>query len=155
MIIQYITIMWRSDLTKYSKIYRLSYWGQAQIISDEPSPVHTPDIIANRNQFVIDYDIKKSLNYHQQPNYLSDYIIYLLNKSNERRDLFDHVEAYRTADNRIVIITSPYNPNPPTRPEFKSTYKLYNEHAHTFVQVTTRKEIQAFNSQHSARYYRR
>ena len=92
---------WR-DYTNYPKIYKDCYWGYFQseitngILEHEPNK----EIVKNRNEFITKYNIIKS----------NDNIPRLieLNFLNRINYKVDHLESYKTRDNKIIILSSPY-----------------------------------------------
>lgn len=109
------------ELTKYSLIYKKTYWGKIDYEDD------LEKIIKNRNMFIDNLNIIKYL--IKVPQYVSnEYINY---------DFIDHVEVYLTNDKKYIIISSPYN-------EYKEQYykykwikinKLYNNNSHTWMKI--------------------
>jgi len=89
--------------TRYPKIFDV-YWGNFSSCEYEDGTFRNmPDeqIIQNRNEFVHSYLIKSGA-----PSKFNDYI---RNYSEWRLyGYIDHVERYKTHDNKIVIISSPY-----------------------------------------------
>lgn len=86
------------ERTKHPKIYACSYWGHFKN-EDE-----SPEIIDNRNNFVTEYNIKS---YYRMPKYMT-------RKHEQKLDLntknkIDHIETYKTRDNKCVIVNSPYH----------------------------------------------
>ena len=136
-----------SDFTDHPQMYGKSYWGQDEVSTNQTTgQKNEPEelIVKNRNKFAAEHDLYKALNYDQRPNYLQDYITSLSNGA--CRELFDHVEAYLSRNGSIVIITSPYSPNPPQHEDFTPTDTLYCEYTpHSYVHVTTKQDVLSRN----------
>jgi len=116
-----------SNYTKHAKIFNNSYWGAfvgsaAQNIND------------NRNDFVKEFGIKGY--YHRMPKYI-------FNKAHDPYCKYkrDHVETYKTKDNRCIIVNSPYHVSEEEEQKILAQgyikYKpLYNDMATTYIFVT-------------------
>jgi hypothetical protein len=92
------------DLTNYPRIYGETYWGGFK--SDVNSKFANPEIINNRNRFITDHNIVKSVTYcRTEPKF-----IYNLVDVNIHYYL-DHVERYRMANGDYILISSPYTDN--------------------------------------------
>lgn len=121
------------ELTNHSNIYKSVYWGNFQYDQSIANIIH------NRNRFINDFNIKSV----KSVNIISDYCYHHANGYYHR--LFDHIETYKTNDNKFIIVISPYgNENDFNRDidvnEFKiklgfeQIYPLYDD-ATTFVKV--------------------
>ena len=64
----------------------------------------------------------------------------------KHRQFFDHIEAYRTNDNNVIIITSPYYPDPPVVEGFRKIYNLYSDSSSTYIQTISKQDINMFNN---------
>jgi hypothetical protein len=92
------------DYTNYPKIYKECYWenfssmiGKDGVVVDEPNS----QIVKNRNEFIIKYNITGQGEIPRliELNFLGRNIIdYNI----------DHIECYKTRDDKIIIISSPY-----------------------------------------------
>jgi hypothetical protein len=116
-----------SDCTNYPKIFRNTYWGKFTYgdsgINDNYKEMKM--IVDNRNQFVVDYQIKERV---YTPETLSKFV-------NECR-LLDHTEIYKTRKGGYIIITSPYRKEDGLlNIGFQEYNKLYCGHAHTYILV--------------------
>jgi len=117
------------NLTDYPKIYRTTYWGNFRYREDN---FISKDIIENRNNFIKDFDIKshgKSL-----PKYM-------LNKCHKHINVGDHVEKYKTNDNKLIIINSPYGSSEKEKKELEElgyveVKPMYNHSAKTYMYIT-------------------
>lgn len=137
------------QLTKYKNIYKNINWGYNsayKIIDGKKIKNYNQEIIDNRNKFIEDYNIK-----HKQPSFsqcIKDYI-FLIRNYNYNYQFYDHLEKYKTNDNKIVIIVSPYGPHERdtyTIPnDFTEIYKLYHQTATTFIKVISIEDIKIFN----------
>jgi hypothetical protein len=91
--------------TRYPKIFRhCRSWGHHY-----HDPNNYPHfIINNRNQFVEDYRIK--CYYRRMPKYVSHASGQYSDYNTHRYDtqVYDHLEYYKTIDNRYVVVISPY-----------------------------------------------
>ena len=140
------------ELTKYKNIYRYTYWGSFDAKANKHSI--NKNIYDNRNKFINDYNIKDV--YKKPPQYIYKYIQSLLNHKYKNRRFFDHVEEYKTNNNDIIIITSPYgdkfnNYKSKYLPYslnigFKKIYQLYSySGCETYLIHLTKKDIIFFN----------
>ena len=119
-----------SDYTRHPKIFGRSYWGAfensaAQNIND------------NRNDFVTEFGVK---GYYDLPKYM-------LRKHSDKTERslskikIDHVETYKTKDNRCIIVNSPYSVSEEEEAKILAAgyikYKpLYHDMATTYIFVT-------------------
>ena len=92
------------DYTNYTKIYKECYWGTfSSMIGKDGVVEHEPDIqiVINRNEFIIKYNITRE---GEIPRLIE------LNFLNNNRINYkvDHIECYKTRDDKIIIISSPY-----------------------------------------------
>lgn len=133
------------DQTKYPKIYCKAYWGA---FKGEPSK----EILDNRNDFIKEFDIKQ---YYKIPQYIrklhgskfdknfwsSHFAPHPLPEILPPKLKVDHIESYKTKDNRCIIVNSPYHVTEKEEQDIISQgyikYKpLYNDMATTFIYVT-------------------
>ena len=113
------------QLTRYPNIFRGSYWG-----SFTTDPIRDNDMVGifqNRNRFVEEFQITKRLSISNTINTLlktefndldklirekhisrTAVLLIYLKKDDIRSDFYDHVEVYKTADDRIIVLSSPY-----------------------------------------------
>ena len=84
------------ERTKYRKIFARSYWGHFKCEIDQ-------SIIDNRNEFVEEIGIKS---YYIMPKYMHRRFEHMMDRKNS--SMFDHIETYKTKDNKCVIVNSPY-----------------------------------------------
>ena len=118
------------ERTKYPKIYACSYWGH---FKDEDE---SPEIIDNRNNFITEFNIKS---YYRMPKYM-------IRKHEKMMDYntkisIDHIETYKTRDNKCVIVNSPYCVTDESEKVLLDLgyvkYKqLYSNSATTYIYVT-------------------
>jgi len=124
------------QITNVNKIYKGSYWGS---IEYNPNKSYCKkEILDNRNNFIVDYNIKKRVS--QLP--IRRCNKYLLCRNNPKNvsSHFDHVEYYYTHNKQYVIIASPYNGSSTmndffNKLGFTKIYNLYCEGASTFCLV--------------------
>lgn len=89
------------ELTEHPYLFKNTYWD---MFIDYENPHHFDDtIIANRNKFVKDYQIK--CHPANIPNYVHDQY---WDFQNTNYGLVDHVEVYRTHDRKNIVLSSPY-----------------------------------------------
>lgn len=87
-----------ADYTNYPKLFENTYWGQYR--SEPPED----NIVENRNRFVEQFSIKSKVNKipkRIKNNYWHE------NKGYKKN--MDHVEVYKTRDDKYLIVNSPYN----------------------------------------------
>jgi len=115
------------DYTDYPSIFNKTYWGAFQ---GEPEK----DIIENRNQFIVDWEIEKK---YKLPKYMLRKWGHLVDYNS---NLIDHVEVYKTRNNTCVIVNSPYSIIPASKEEIEiiklgylKTYPLYNDMALSYI----------------------
>ena len=84
------------ELTNFPKIYKNTYWGRFTDDCDK-------SIIENRDNFIINYDVKACV---KMPQYIERVI------DDEKQILgsyfYDHLEFYKTNHNEYILICSPY-----------------------------------------------
>ena len=115
--------------TKYPKIF-IYYWASSKRCAEI-------DIIINRNRFVKDYNITKSIKLPQYVRKDSNFDL-----RNER--FFDHCEFYLDKDKNYILITSPYTPNNIVK-GWKQIYSLYMKDVPTFlIKILTKKNRNPF-----------
>jgi hypothetical protein len=114
--------------TEHPKLFAV-YWGTFR---GDPH-----EIIENRNSFVRDFAIKKLLSKHIVPE--SD--IRML----EGLHLWDHVETYKDADGKFVVLMSPSHHELAADmlpPGIRLVpYRLYSENATSYVMVTDGRQL--------------
>lgn len=99
------------DKTNYPEIFSNTYWGQCDY--DEQTKErekNLDEIFTNRNNFIINYKIKKYKT--NQPQYLLKHIYKYKYDCQPIISEYDHVEFYETMDNTYIIVISPYNDGP-------------------------------------------
>lgn len=89
------------EQTNYPKIYGNSYWGHFK--ETELLSAVEPELIVNRNNFIPEFDIKS---YYRMPKYMLKKYETMLDMNSKYK--IDHIETYKTKDNRCVIVNSPY-----------------------------------------------
>ena len=118
------------DKTNYKKIYERTYWGGFFYNADQK------EIIQNRNKFIPEFNIKR----HQySTKYTREYSQQFYKLYGE---YYDHIEFYRTQDNKILMLVSPYNHDKKLSEEeflhksnFKKIYNLYHTHADSYYKI--------------------
>lgn len=115
--------------TKYPKIYCKAYWGAFKGEEDQ-------SIIDNRNEFIKEFNIAS---YYRMPKYMIRQYGYLMDRN--KSNFFDHIETYKTLDNKCIIVNSPYYTPVETETFLKNLgyteYKpLYGIDKKTFIYVT-------------------
>tara|TARA_R110001592_G_scaffold51823_1_gene159231 strand:+ start:836 stop:1234 length:399 start_codon:yes stop_codon:yes gene_type:complete len=128
-------IITNREMTNFNRIYKGSYWGGFKYKEENK------EIIDNRNNFIVDYNIKKRVT--QLPIRRSQKHLGTNNRIPNPKSvnsLFDHMEYYYTHDKQYVIIASPYNGNATMNDffdnlEFKKIYNLYYSNASTYCLV--------------------
>ena len=122
-----------SDLTKYSKIYKNTYWGLFSSENRSESELEElKTVIENRNKFINDFGIK---NICKKPVKLAIYIRHLANTN-----MIDHLEVYRTKDKKYLLLNSPYHPDENRVPDMEKIYKMYNN-AYSYVKIISKDEL--------------
>jgi len=116
-----------AEKTKYRNIYRGTYWGEF-IDREDDDQTH---IIKNRNKFAKNFKIKNKYTGAT----LNKLISRLKTKTTNK---YDHIEAYRTEDKKIILIFSNYGDNEYKTThgrQFKKMYPLYATNATTYIMV--------------------
>jgi hypothetical protein len=115
-----------ANYTKYPKIFSTAYWGAFEGSAAQ-------DINDNRNDFVKEFDIKG--HYIKMPKYI-------FAKAHDPYCKYkrDHVETYKTKDNRCIIVNSPYSVTEEEEAKILADgyikYKpLYNNMATTYIYI--------------------
>lgn len=119
------------ERTKHRKIFAGSYWGAFKCEISQ-------SIIDNRNEFVEEFGIKS---YYHMPKYMDRRFEHMMDRNNPR--MFDHIETYKTKDNKCVIVNSPYHTTEQTEQKLNELgyvkYKpLYSDDngTKTFIYIT-------------------
>jgi hypothetical protein len=117
------------ERTKHRKIFAGSYWGAFKCEIDQ-------SIIDNRNEFVEEFGIKS---YYHMPKYMDKRLEHMMDRNNSK--MFDHIETYKTKDNKCVIVNSPYHVTEQTEQKLNELgyveYKpLYGESTKTYIYIT-------------------
>jgi regulation of enolase protein 1 (concanavalin A-like superfamily) len=120
-----------ANYTKYPKIFGRAYWGAFE---GEASK----DINDNRNDFVAEFEIK---GYYKMPKYMYQKCGNLLSNHTSNGVKIDHIETYKTKDNRCIIVNSPYSVSQAEEAKILAEgyikYKpLYNSMATTYIYIT-------------------
>jgi len=88
-----------AQYTDYENLFRNTYWGQ---YTAEPP---ASNIIENRNRFVNEFSVKTKVN--SAPKYVKNHY---WDGPGLRNSKTDHIEVYKTKENRYLIINSPSIP---------------------------------------------
>lgn len=123
------------DFTKYSRIYKKTYWGNFKTGENENREEELKDIFENRNKFITDYEIKDIKN--KQMRDIEKYINYLKNSYKN----IDHLEIYKLKNNDYLFLNSPYVDNNYNMDGWNKIYKLYNNTAESFIKIVKLEEI--------------
>jgi hypothetical protein len=120
-----------SDFTKYPRIFGRAYWGAFEGEAKQ-------DINDNRNDFVTEFGVK---GYYHMPKYMFQKCGNLLSHQVSNGVKIDHVETYKTKDNRCIIVNSPYSVTIEEEQKIIAQgyikYKpLYNDMATTYIYTT-------------------
>jgi hypothetical protein len=139
------------ELTKYPNIFKNTYWGLFKGNKDDLDV-----IVNNRNKFKKDYNIKQTtkmtqnvrldLNttFYRMPNNKYDIIDFKRNNHywKSYHTFIDHLEIYKTSDNKLVVLSSPYKTlddetkiNVFKENGWNLIYDLYDKDALTFCKV--------------------
>lgn len=149
------------ELTEFPKIYKGSYWGNFHTIPD-------PEIIENRNRFIIDYNIKSrkkaplyvykqlwnivttfsDINLETKRKYEKDcgsqydFLVDIIFREDQSH--FDHKETYLTREGYYVFIYSPYLESSEKLEDlgFTRIYKLYSNSASTYMLMLPSRQVQ-------------
>ena len=120
-----------SKITKYSKIYSDTYWGAFKL-NDHLESTGIAQIIQNRNQFIEEYNIKKCVSHNKSINKYRKIL-------DEEKTKTDHLEFYKTIDDNIIVINSPYmiegseSENELLKTGWEKIEKLYFNEASTYI----------------------
>lgn len=117
-------------LTQYPEIYEQVFWGCSYNFNNA---MH---IIDNRNRFMVDYNIQDVISVYALPTDIR--IREHFQDRTERLKRFEHLEVYRTVDNGILCICSPYESIEEENIEllvlgWKKIYPLYDDGANTYM----------------------
>jgi len=111
--------------TDYPDLYGGRYWGNHR------GKEH-PEIIANRNRFVKDYNI--SIVGFKEPQYVSKHIYEFPEDKGNRFDYCDHPEVYKTTDRHYIIIVSPHGCHDKCIENgFVEIYPMYSNSTKTYM----------------------
>lgn len=116
--------------TNYSELYHYTYWGNFEPNGND---TFSQSIYDNRNSFPKDFNIDQHL--RSPPNYINN----IISNDREKGINIDHMEVYRSNQNKNnVVIISPYG-DPDQSLYFKHGWKmidnLYSDGAITFVKI--------------------
>ncbi len=119
--------MFYYESTKYPELFKDTYWGMFNMLRDPAEK----EVIENRNKFVEEYKITKKLRTSRR---------ILFSKLHDTVRL-DHLELYKTEDNKILIVQSPYEGQlrnltkieEKILESFKEIYPLYHLTAKTYI----------------------
>ena len=154
------------QLTRYPNIFRGSYWGN--FTSD---PIRYNDIVGifqNRNRFVEQFQITKRLSISNTINTLlktefNDLdklirekhisrpaeLLRYIKQSDINSNFYDHIEIYKTTDDRILVLSSPYVSKDEKYYSFLEKtgfinldYNLYCNSAISFYKIFTKEQTQ-------------
>ena len=126
--------------TDYPKIYKKTYWGGFKTNINI-----TPEIINNRNRFIIDYSITKCLGIWDIPKYIEKITSYNYNVN----EYLDHVEIYKMSNSSsYLLVSSPYGDHFDVYREkgWIQIYPLYSTTATTFVKFMDYERYKIENS---------
>ena len=136
------------ELTNYPKIY-VCYWGSFRETDNNKL---SKEIIDNRNNFIEKYNIKCSA---KSIGFIKKYYYYLYNERWREKGCklrVDHLELYKTNDNKYLYINSPYCVNEQEEQNLINDgwikiEKLYSPMATTFLKYLDKEEITKFLKQ--------
>jgi hypothetical protein len=136
-----------SDKTNYSKLFKNTYWGNFGLDNrSEKDLKELDEIVTNRNNFVVEYNIKK--NVKKRPIKLLEYIEKL-----RKNNSLDHLESYLTNNNEYIIVNSPYNPDEKAVPDMQKIYNLYFNNAKTYIKIISKDELKKNNKDYLMSFY--
>jgi hypothetical protein len=84
-------ILTHKDFTKYPKLFATVYWGRFEGEAKK-------EVIDNRNDFVTEFDISGQ---YEMPKYMCKKLEKLIDPY---QLTIDHIETYKTKDNKCVIV---------------------------------------------------
>lgn len=118
------------ERTKHPKIYACCYWGHFKNEEEDQ------EIIDNRNNFIPEFNIKA---YYRMPKYMTRKCEKIVDLNTKYK--IDHIETYKTRDNKCVIVNSPYFVTDQEEKDLLELgyvkYKpIYSTSAKTYVYVT-------------------
>jgi len=116
--------------TKYPKIYIKTYWGS---FDNNSNNYATQEIIDNRNKFILEYNIKNVT--RKPPKYIHKIIN--PNLQENKKLALDHVEIYKTHDDKFILISSIYSNNTQEyiNQGWNQLYNLYTNDSYTYVKI--------------------
>lgn len=127
------------ELTEYPKIFKY-YWGNFTVNKHGLIKNKEDQIIINRNQFIKEFKIKQKAG--RYPKMRLEMIYLLRQKLNSRCYEFDHTEFYKTENDELVIVNSPYHEIEDSKyweymesVGWRKYNKLYMPTAHTYIIV--------------------
>lgn len=120
-----------ADFTKYPRIFGRAYWGAFEGEAEK-------DINDNRNDFVAVFGVKS---YYHMPKYMYRKCANVLSYHVNNGVKIDHIETYKTKDNRCIIVNSPYSVSEEEEEKIIAQgyikYKpMYNWMATTYIYIT-------------------
>ena len=140
------------ELTEYPRIFKKTYWGTFNRNDYEMAEIM--EIINNRNEFIKKYNIKQCIPKYKLPKKVFNETI--INDVNDMF-LFDHVEYYKSYDNKYYMLNSPYTnegSNVDKRlslMRFEKIVPLYFKNAVTFIKEIV--PVKKMNPDYAKNYY--
>lgn len=132
--------------TNYPKIYIETYWGSFDSNSKGINFDRLePEIIDNRNKFIVEYNIKCILKYSQFSSSIKNCLL-----NHKKSYYFDHIELYRTNDSKYIMLNSPTFSSDDLLSfldeyEFVKIYSLYSSGHPSFIRIfNNRKDLSYF-----------
>ena len=99
-----------ADKTKFAKLYSETYWGNYPLKHhDGNNDYPLLQICENRNNFAIEYNLKKSLKYIKKHSPIKNIFEYTLQEIERQGAYVDHTEYYDTGYS-VVCVTSHWCP---------------------------------------------
>jgi len=139
-------------LTENKKLFKNTYWGLFSTKDrTETEMEEINKIVENRNKFVKDFQIKKisTLPSKLKKELEKTYPYYL-----------DHVEIYKTEDNKYIIVNSPYTNNTCQKYNellslgWKVIDKLYFNNATTFIKIIDPEDLILTKKEQAHNFYK-
>ena len=133
-------------LTRYPDIFKNTYWGSHRDVTDD-----IYDIAINRNNFIEEFNIKKVTSLTSRlKNTTKINKKYFLDKLNtfglncKVLDM-DHLERYKTEDNKHIFVCSPYHSRIDEgfiKLGWINYNKLYSSGATTYILILDREKLE-------------
>lgn len=112
--------MYVNEKTKYPELFAGTYWAGFKVANE--TAAITPEIFRNRNWFAEHYHLQSEV----RPKFEANRFAFTE---------IDHLEVYRDAANRIVVVCSNYGGTPPPALNMKPIRPIYSTATESYIRI--------------------